>query len=183
MSASRSLPTSSVPLSLVPLWTHTSMPWSLQQPILLLLPNLLLIAMNIDNMVLLRFSIVHLPQILLDGSLTMSASYLSLPSQELPPSHHSPMLFIIQWGGGDQDENEWMPETDGVNLKCVMCADSTDFMHTYSHSCMEVFNVLSIEVARVTLIVHHSTLMAITWHGSVNYGCPHSVLVTMVLAD
>ncbi|KAG6916931.1 DNA-directed RNA polymerase II subunit rpb1 [Tephrocybe rancida] len=88
-------------------------------------------------------------------------------------------------------EKEWVLETDGVNLKTVMCIDGVDFKRTYSNSCVEVFNVLGIEAARAAimkelrgviefdgsyvnyrhlallcdLMTHRGTLMAITRHG------------------
>jgi DNA-directed RNA polymerase II subunit RPB1 len=88
-------------------------------------------------------------------------------------------------------EKEWVLETDGVNLKTVMCIDGVDFRRTYSNSCVEVFNVLGIEAARAAimrelrgviefdgsyvnyrhlallcdLMTHRGTLMAITRHG------------------
>ncbi|KAF9007912.1 beta and beta-prime subunits of DNA dependent RNA-polymerase [Cyathus striatus] len=88
-------------------------------------------------------------------------------------------------------EKEWVLETDGVNLKTVMCIDGVDFTRTYSNSCVEIFNVLGIEAARAAimrelrgviefdgsyvnyrhlallcdLMTHRGTLMAITRHG------------------
>lgn len=88
-------------------------------------------------------------------------------------------------------EKEWVLETDGVNLKTVMCIDGVDFRRTYSNSCVEIFNVLGIEAARnaimkelrgviefdgsyvnyrhlallCDLMTHRGTLMAITRHG------------------
>lgn len=90
-----------------------------------------------------------------------------------------------------RQEKEWVLETDGVNLKAVMCIDGVDYKRTYSNSCVEVFNVLGIEAARVAimkelrgviefdgsyvnyrhlallcdLMTHRGTLMAITRHG------------------
>ena len=86
---------------------------------------------------------------------------------------------------------EWVLETDGVNLKTVMCIDGVDFKRTYSNSCVEIFNVLGIEAARAAimkelrgviefdgsyvnyrhlallcdLMTQRGTLMAITRHG------------------
>ncbi|KAF9491957.1 DNA-directed RNA polymerase II, subunit 1 [Pleurotus eryngii] len=88
-------------------------------------------------------------------------------------------------------EKEWVLETDGANLKAVMCIDGVDFARTYSNNCVEVFNVLGIEAARgaimkelrnviefdgsyvnyrhlallCDLMTHRGTLMAITRHG------------------
>ncbi|KAI0791691.1 beta and beta-prime subunits of DNA dependent RNA-polymerase [Abortiporus biennis] len=90
-----------------------------------------------------------------------------------------------------RSEKEWVLETDGVNLRTVMCIDGVDFKRTYSNSCVEVFNVLGIEAARQAimkelrgviefdgsyvnyrhlsllcdLMTHRGTLMAITRHG------------------
>jgi DNA-directed RNA polymerase II subunit RPB1 len=88
-------------------------------------------------------------------------------------------------------EKEWVLETDGINLKTVMCIDGVDFRRTYSNSCVEIFNVLGIEAARAAilkelrgviefdgsyvnyrhlallcdLMTHRGSLMAITRHG------------------
>ena len=48
----------------------------------------------------------------------------------------------------NEETKEWVLETDGVNLKTVMCIDGVDFTRTYSNSCVEIFNVLGIEAAR-----------------------------------
>ncbi|KAH9949477.1 beta and beta-prime subunits of DNA dependent RNA-polymerase [Amylocystis lapponica] len=90
-----------------------------------------------------------------------------------------------------REHKEWVLETDGVNLKAVMCIDGVDFKRTYSNSCVEVFNVLGIEAARAAimkelrgviefdgsyvnyrhlallcdLMTHRGSLMAITRHG------------------
>ncbi|OAX40478.1 beta and beta-prime subunits of DNA dependent RNA-polymerase [Rhizopogon vinicolor AM-OR11-026] len=93
--------------------------------------------------------------------------------------------------GSIKSKKEWVLETDGINLKTVMCIDSVDFTRTYSNSCVEVFNVLGIEAARAAimrelrgviefdgsyvnyrhlallcdLMTHRGSLMAITRHG------------------
>ncbi|KAK7468334.1 DNA-directed RNA polymerase II core subunit rpo21 [Stygiomarasmius scandens] len=90
-----------------------------------------------------------------------------------------------------EKEVEWVLETDGINLKTVMCIDGVDFKRTYSNNCVEVFNVLGIEAARAAilkelrgviefdgsyvnyrhlailcdLMTHRGSLMAITRHG------------------
>ncbi|KAG8773494.1 DNA-directed RNA polymerase II subunit rpb1, partial [Ceratobasidium sp. 428] len=87
--------------------------------------------------------------------------------------------------------NEWVLETDGVNLKNVLSVDGVDFSRTYSNKCPEVFEVLGIEAARAALLrelrnviefdgsyvnyrhlallcdlmTNRGTLMAITRHG------------------
>lgn len=88
-------------------------------------------------------------------------------------------------------DKEWVLETDGVNLKKVMCIEGVDFRRTYSNSCVEIFKVLGIEAARAALLkelrsviefdgsyvnfrhlallcdlmTHRGSLMAITRHG------------------
>ncbi|KAA1468311.1 beta and beta-prime subunits of DNA dependent RNA-polymerase [Dentipellis sp. KUC8613] len=51
-----------------------------------------------------------------------------------------------------RDNKEWVLETDGVNLKTVMCLNGVDFTRTYSNSCVEIFNVLGIEAARAAIM-------------------------------
>jgi DNA-directed RNA polymerase II subunit RPB1 len=53
--------------------------------------------------------------------------------------------------GGDKYK-EWVLETDGTNLKQVMCLDGVDFTRTYSNNCVEIFNVLGIEAARAAIM-------------------------------
>ncbi|CAK5279790.1 unnamed protein product [Mycena citricolor] len=86
---------------------------------------------------------------------------------------------------------EWVLETDGINLKTVMCIDGVDYKRTYSNNCVEIFDVLGIEAARAAilkeirgviefdgsyvnyrhlailcdLMTHRGSLMAITRHG------------------
>lgn len=47
---------------------------------------------------------------------------------------------------------EWVLETDGVNLKKVLCVDGVDFTRTTSNNCVEIFSVLGIEAARASLL-------------------------------
>ena len=100
-------------------------------------------------------------------------------------------VTILDDGAIDKNQKEWVLETDGVNLKTVMCIDGVDWRRTYSNSCVEVFNVLGIEAARAAimkelrsviefdgsyvnyrhlallcdLMTHRGNLMAITRHG------------------
>lgn len=101
-------------------------------------------------------------------------------------------VIVTEEGSIDaKKEKEWVLETDGVNLKTVMCIEGVDFKRTYSNSCVEVFNVLGIEAARAAimkelrgviefdgsyvnyrhlallcdLMTHRGSLMAITRHG------------------
>ncbi|KAG6820127.1 hypothetical protein H0H93_005002, partial [Arthromyces matolae] len=98
---------------------------------------------------------------------------------------------VITPEGSIDTEEEWVLETDGVNLKSVMTVEGVDFQRTYSNSCVEIFNVLGIEAARAAimkelrgviefdgsyvnyrhlallcdLMTHRGSLMAITRHG------------------
>ncbi|KAI6111259.1 RNA polymerase 2 [Pisolithus sp. B1] len=54
--------------------------------------------------------------------------------------------------GGIKTKKEWALETDGVNLKAVMCVPGVDFTRTYSNSCVEIFNILGIEAARAAIM-------------------------------
>ncbi|KAH8111472.1 beta and beta-prime subunits of DNA dependent RNA-polymerase [Phellopilus nigrolimitatus] len=100
-------------------------------------------------------------------------------------------IGIMEDGSIQKNDKEWVLETDGVNLKTVMCIDGVDWKRTYSNSCVEIFNVLGIEAARAAimkelrgviefdgsyvnyrhlallcdLMTHRGTLMAITRHG------------------
>ncbi|KAJ7803559.1 hypothetical protein B0H14DRAFT_2214192, partial [Mycena olivaceomarginata] len=70
-------------------------------------------------------------------------------------------------GDGSINE-EWVLETEGVNLKTVMCIDGVDFKRTYSNSCVETFNVLGIEAARAAIL--RELRSVIEFNGSyVNY--------------
>ncbi|KAL1747355.1 hypothetical protein HDZ31DRAFT_32193 [Schizophyllum fasciatum] len=88
-------------------------------------------------------------------------------------------------------DKEWVLETNGTNLKAVMCVDGVDYTRTSSNNCVEVFNTLGIEAGRQSvlkelksciefdgsyvnyrhiallcdLMTQRGTLMAITRHG------------------
>ncbi len=88
-------------------------------------------------------------------------------------------------------EVEHFLETDGINLKAIMCFDGVDWKRAYSNSCVEIFEVLGIEAARAAVMkelreafqfggstvnyrhlallcdvmAHRGKLMAITRHG------------------
>lgn len=104
---------------------------------------------------------------------------------------HEKIIITKEGSIEARQEKQWVLETDGVNLKTVMCIDGNDFQRTYSNSCVEVINVLGIETARAAimkelrgviefdssyvnyrhlallcdLMTHRGTLMAITHHG------------------
>lgn len=48
--------------------------------------------------------------------------------------------------------NEWVLETDGINLAKVLTIDGVDPTRTYSNSCVEVLEVLGIEAARAAVL-------------------------------
>ena len=63
-------------------------------------------------------------------------------------------VHITEDGSIHVEKNkEWVLETDGVNLKTVICIDGVDFMRTYLNSCLEIFNILSEAVDLYTLRV------------------------------
>jgi DNA-directed RNA polymerase II subunit RPB1 len=66
-------------------------------------------------------------------------------------TQHDPVI-ITEDGSIRGDSKEWVLETDGVNLRTVMCIDGVDFKRTYSNSCVEIFNVLGIEAARAAIM-------------------------------
>ena len=104
---------------------------------------------------------------------------------------HDKVIIAEDGSIASRQEKEWVLETDGVNLKTVMCLDGVDYKRTYSNSCVEIFNVLGIEAARAAimkelrsviefdgsyvnyrhlallcdLMTHRGSLMAITRHG------------------
>ena len=50
------------------------------------------------------------------------------------------------------DDQEWVLETDGINLKRALSVEGVDFTRTYSNNCYEIFEVLGIEAARAALL-------------------------------
>lgn len=56
------------------------------------------------------------------------------------------------FAGRDDSDKEWTLETDGINLKKVMCIDGVDFTRTYSNNCVEIVETLGIEAARAALL-------------------------------
>lgn len=99
--------------------------------------------------------------------------------------------MIINTSGELGRQDEWVLETDGINLRKVLCVDGVDAVRSYSNSCVEVTEVLGIEAGRASLLrelrqviefdasyvnyrhlsllcdlmTHRGTLMAITRHG------------------
>jgi DNA-directed RNA polymerase II subunit RPB1 len=56
-------------------------------------------------------------------------------------------------GQGELDvRDEWVLETDGINLKDVLCEAGVDARRTYSNSCVEITEVLGIEAGRASLL-------------------------------
>lgn len=56
------------------------------------------------------------------------------------------------YAGKENSDKEWTLETDGINLKKVMCIEGVDFKRTYSNNCVEIFQTLGIEAARAALL-------------------------------
>lgn len=76
--------------------------------------------------------------------------------------------------------HEWILETDGINLKKVLCVDGVDFTRTVSNSPPEIFSVLGIEAARASLMKELRSV--IEFDGSyVNYR--HLALLCDVMAN
>ncbi|KAH8921889.1 beta and beta-prime subunits of DNA dependent RNA-polymerase [Atractiella rhizophila] len=46
---------------------------------------------------------------------------------------------------------EWVLETDGTNLRKVLCVDGVDSRRTVSNNCVEIFDTLGIEAARASV--------------------------------
>lgn len=54
--------------------------------------------------------------------------------------------------GAYTEIDEWMLDTEGVNLKAVMAQDEVDHTRTTSNHLVEVLEVLGVEAARNTLL-------------------------------
>ena len=61
-------------------------------------------------------------------------------------------ISIMEDGSIQKFAKEWVLETDGVDLKAVMCNDGLDCKRTFSNSCVEVFGVLGIEAAGAIIL-------------------------------
>ncbi|KAK4057043.1 DNA-directed RNA polymerase II core subunit rpo21 [Microbotryomycetes sp. JL221] len=58
----------------------------------------------------------------------------------------------IQDNGEYDTPTEWVLETDGINLRKVLCVDGVDSRRTVSNSCVEILQVLGIEAARASVL-------------------------------
>ncbi|MBW0472812.1 hypothetical protein O181_012527 [Austropuccinia psidii MF-1] len=58
----------------------------------------------------------------------------------------------INTAGEFERKTEWVLETDGINLKQVLCVDGVDAVRTVSNNCVEIMAVLGIEAARASLL-------------------------------
>ncbi|KAH9819298.1 hypothetical protein DFH28DRAFT_887179 [Melampsora americana] len=59
--------------------------------------------------------------------------------------------YICSNGEFDR-KTEWVLETDGINLKKVLCVDGVDPVRTVSNNCVEIMTVLGIEAARASVL-------------------------------
>jgi DNA-directed RNA polymerase II subunit RPB1 len=59
---------------------------------------------------------------------------------------------VIQESGEFDTPVEWVLETDGINLRKVLCVDGVDARRTTSNSCVEIMEVLGIEAARASVL-------------------------------
>ncbi|OSX68017.1 hypothetical protein POSPLADRAFT_1177028 [Postia placenta MAD-698-R-SB12] len=128
----------------------------------------------------------------LENTMLNSISLRGVPGiQRVFLLEHDKVVVTEEGSIKAHQEKEWVLETDGVNLKTVMCVEGVNFKRTYSNSCVEIFNVLGIEAARAAimkelrsviefdgsyvnyrhlallcdLMTHRGSLMAITRHG------------------
>ena len=60
--------------------------------------------------------------------------------------------------GSYRTENEWMLDTEGVNLLSVMCHPDVDYTRTVSNHLIEIIDVLGIEAGRNALMKVHAFL-------------------------
>ncbi|KAA1106701.1 DNA-directed RNA polymerase II subunit rpb1 [Puccinia graminis f. sp. tritici] len=58
----------------------------------------------------------------------------------------------INSSGEFERKTEWVLETDGINLKEVLCVDGVDPIRTVSNNCVEILTVLGVEAARASLL-------------------------------
>ena len=61
-------------------------------------------------------------------------------------------LVDMEGNRGYYTENEWILDTEGVNLLDVMCHPDVDYTRTVSNHLMEIIEVLGIEAARNALM-------------------------------
>jgi DNA-directed RNA polymerase II subunit RPB1 len=97
-----------------------------------------------EDIFLRQLETTMLNSITLRGVKGITQAYLA----EKPRVHISDEGRIIN----DKAIKEWTIETDGSNLKTIMCIDNVDFTRTYSNNCVEVFQVLGIEAARNSIL-------------------------------
>ena len=60
--------------------------------------------------------------------------------------------FISEETGEFKNGVEWALETEGVNLRSVMCHSCVDHTRVYSNSILETYEVLGVEAARATIL-------------------------------
>jgi len=88
--------------------------------------------------------------------------------------------YIDQASGDYQQGNEWVLETDGIDLATVMTVDDVDPYRTYSNSFVEILGVLGIEATRAAL--YRELSKVIEFDGSyVNYR--HMALLVDVMTS
>ncbi|KAJ7831990.1 hypothetical protein B0H13DRAFT_2430133 [Mycena leptocephala] len=87
--------------------------------------------------------------------------------------------FEADGSSNTRNQMEWVLETEGINLKAVIGMDGVDYKRTYSNNCVEIFNVLGIDVIEwdgsninychlallCDLMTHWGTLTALTRRG------------------
>ena len=72
--------------------------------------------------------------------------------------------------GSYRTQNEWMLDTEGVNLLSVMCHPDVDYTRTVSNHLIEIIDVLGIEAGRNALMkvcrAYGRSVRFIMLHGS-----------------
>jgi DNA-directed RNA polymerase II subunit RPB1 len=86
--------------------------------------------------------------------------------------------FNAETGVFSQNEEEWVLDTEGVNLSQVLTVEEVDFRTTTSNSIVENFRVLGIEAARASVL--NELRAVISFDGSyVNYR--HLAMLTDIM--
>lgn len=64
----------------------------------------------------------------------------------------SSLSYFDEASGKPKNKEEWVLDTDGVNLLAVMCFPAVDYTRTTSNDVVEIFEVLGIEAVRAALM-------------------------------
>lgn len=84
-------------------------------------------------------------------------------------------LVDMEGARGYYTENEWILDTEGVNLLNVMCHPDVDYTRTVSNHLIEIIDVLGIEAARNALMKVRVIAASVSYGQmrlSLQYPCP-----------